>query len=126
MSRCDLFPSAEALLADIREHPYPIPFSERPARQFALDVMSRGKQVLNRLGLAVVQYQCGLNMLKGLAKLFSLYQGEDLVLELERFWERWGGATMPPDLVRAITSGTYRALVGRPPVPASEAGHELQ
>ena len=52
MSRCDLFPSAEALLTDIREHPYPIPFSERPARQFALDVMSRGKQVLNRLGLA--------------------------------------------------------------------------
>jgi len=52
MSRCDLFPSAEALLSDIREHPYPIPFSERLARQFALDVMSRGKQVLNRLGLA--------------------------------------------------------------------------
>ena len=41
MNRCDLFPSAEALLADIREHPYPIPSSERPARQFALDVMSR-------------------------------------------------------------------------------------
>ena len=28
---------------------------------------------------------------------------------------------MPPDLVRAITSGTYRALTGRPPVPASGA-----
>jgi len=25
MSRCDLFPSAEALLADIRFYPYPMP-----------------------------------------------------------------------------------------------------
>ena len=41
ISRCDLFPSAEALLADIREDPYPIPSSERPARQFALDLVGR-------------------------------------------------------------------------------------
>ena len=30
MSRCDLFPSAETLLSDIREYPYPVPSFERP------------------------------------------------------------------------------------------------
>ena len=65
MSRCDLFSSAEALLADIREHPYTIPLSERPARQFALDVMSRearqGPVRLNRSRLKPGRTESDLN-----------------------------------------------------------------
>ena len=114
MSRCDLFPSAEALLADIRFYPYQLPFSDRPAPQFAAEVLSRGKLVLNKLGLPMVQYQCGLNLLKALAKVFRSFQGEELAHELELVWLKWDGATMPPDLTRAITSGAYQALTGRP------------
>ena len=65
MSRCDLFPSAEALLSDIREHPYTIPLSERPARQFALDVVNRearqGPGRLNRSRLKPGRTESDLN-----------------------------------------------------------------
>ena len=114
MSRCDLFPSAEALLADIRFYPYQLPFSDRPASQFAAEVMNRGKSVLNKLGLPMVQYQCGLNLLKALARVFRSFQGEELARELELLWLKWDGAGMAPDLTRAITSGAYQSLTGRP------------
>ena len=116
MSRWSFIPSVEAVLADIRFYPYPMPFSSREPAQYREWVTKNAKMLLNRMGLPMVQYHAGLAMARALALVFRKFRGEELAHELELFWLKWGGRGMSDELVRAITCGLYRTMVGRPEV----------
>jgi len=121
VSRWSFVPSVEAVLADIRFYPYPMPCSGREPVQYRQWVAKHGRMLLNRMGLPMVQYQAGLNLVRAAGAVFQRYQGEDLARELELLWLKWDGKGMGAELVRAITCGLYRTMVGRPEVEERHA-----
>ena len=119
MSKWSFIPSVEAVLADIRFYPYPMPCSGRAPGQYRQWVTKHGRMLLNRMGLPMVQYHAGLNLVQAVAAVFQRFKGEELVRELELLWLKWDGKGMGEELVRAITCGLYRTMVGRPEVEES-------
>lgn len=114
MSRWGFVPSTEATLADIRFYPYAIPQSDWEPVRFAARVTRLGRALLNRMGLPRIHYVAAMHLVHALAPVFRKNRGEGLVRELELVWIRWDGMGMNEELVRAVTCGLYRAMVGRP------------
>jgi len=110
----DLAEQSAALLCDVRRTTTALGWlSASPAAlQRRLELVAR--QMMNRLGVTMVDYLAGIRFARNLSKPFRTLSGQALADELERQWRLWTERGMEPGLPEVITLGLFQAMTGRP------------
>ena len=122
----DLAEQTAALLCDVRRTTTALGWlSASPAAlQRRLELVAR--QMMNRVGVTMVDYLAGIRFARNLSKPFRTLSGQALADELERQWRLWTERGMEPGLPEVITFGLFQALTGRPVGAASPRQVKVQ
>jgi len=98
-----------------------LPHSDLSASEFQALVVKAARQVLNRLGAGMVQYNGALKFARSLAPVLRNYYGPQLADELVCLFCRWERYGVDYCTAQAIARECYRALNSGVESPRPEA-----
>jgi hypothetical protein len=92
--------------------------------EFQALVIRFAQKELNRRGLPMVPYQCGMKYALALARVLRRYEGDELADELALLWQKWQAMGMDPRLMTGLADHVCIQLTGGSPPVKGTVNHE--